>query len=350
MDREGVQPVSDWHVAKLVARVCAVLLAALMCAPLAAQDGGDGGNGGSSRGGDRGDGGGRHVNGTPGPPDGSDSGSERNGTVFRDTQAEGGAGQDSPYEELLQKAWSAFRTRHYRSAWDMADSLVELQGDSLAGVRDQARQVLAAIDQKASDLFEEGEKHWWYREYCAAETTYMQIFEQFPHATRFTAARNRLIELRFMPAVASQKRLVAAQAQEAAGKYIEASQQYAEVIAEYPDTVASVEAKKALTALKHDPEKRAGVAAEAQAQLARTLSTKLELALNYLANPPTDAADWTLYDRGVQYLHEIIAAAPDSSQAAQARARLKQETERVEATLHPAGEKNAKPAENTRQP
>lgn len=233
--------------------------------------------------------------------------------------------------KLLQDAKSAAANKQYRTAWRLAQTVSGARGPGSDGFHDQAEAFLRELGKVADDLYDSAEKHWWYREYAEAEAKYRELFDQFPFSTRFADARNRLIALRFMPAVASKKLLEAATGKEAAAAYVEAAKRYEEVIAQYPETVAAIKAKKALISLQSDPAKKQALSGEVQAALVRELDLKLRLACNYIANPPQDDSDWVLYDRGVAHLHEIIALAPDSAQAGKARERIKKEEARIAA-------------------
>lgn len=232
---------------------------------------------------------------------------------------------------MLQAADRDLKAGRYRLAWSVAASLLNARGQGMDGIRTSAQALIDRLEQRAEALFEEGEKYWWYREFEQAEPQYRLLFQEFPHSRFFVRARNRLIALRFMPAVASKKLLHVAQEKEIAEQYAEAAKRYLEVMAQYPDTVAAVKAQKALEFLQTDAEKRRKIGAETITFLARELDAKWRLASNYLATVPKDDSDWLLYDRGVNYLHEIIALAPDSPQAAQARQKLQEEQARIEA-------------------
>ncbi|HTL51498.1 MAG TPA: hypothetical protein VL860_02870 [Planctomycetota bacterium] len=233
--------------------------------------------------------------------------------------------------KLLKDAKTAIENRQFRTAWSLAAAMTRGDDPGLEGIREQAKALLALIDDKAAELYDAAEKHWWYREYDDAEKQYRELFEQFPHCEHFVDARNRLACLRFMPGFASKKLFEAAAAKEAAGQYLDAEKRYTELINQYPETVAAIKAKKALLALQSDPTKQKAISAELQAVLLRDLDLKLRKADNYLANPPQDESDWVLYDRGVAFLHEIIALAPGSEQAKKAHARIQQEQDRIAA-------------------
>lgn len=225
-------------------------------------------------------------------------------------------------QDLLKKAQQALKDQQYLSASKLAGLIVSVEGKGTEGLHDSALNILIELEKKAQTIFDTAEEAFIKKEFDTAVDNYALITAQFPNSLVFPKARGRMMEIRSMPALASKAAFAEAQKTDEGEDYLTAIAMYENVIEKYPESVAAIKAKKAITAIKADPAKKAKLEAKAGALSEADLKTRYALACNYTNAQPKDEAEQKTFAKGMEIFQDIVDNYPASELAPKAKEKL----------------------------